>query len=822
MRRKIAALAFVGCSVVSSALGQTDPQTPAKDIWNALANPVMDGDRSAQVQNVEIKRDRVTITLSDGVIQFVKPANGVVFGAVFHGSGRLQIDPPNPVEEQQLLLFTKQSRLDMAFTEATFSFTDGFFDEIAAVVKWQASATASDDLYARRQQERARHLRRLFKSVLSSDRRRTSLFVADVHTKEKDWVEVIDDAMQHEEITAGHWSTFAGRNHFDVWTEFPVNTGDQRHTYDDPAARQDFSVVKYQIDASVEENTDLNATAMLTLQPHLSGERALLFHLDPNLRVDSIKDGQGSTLVFIQPPPKNEGEYVVVVLADATTNALQKLQFHYGGRGAVRKGGAGDYYCESSGWYPEIMEQDTPRRAFRSDFELTFRNPRGFQLFATGRKTRDGIEDNKRVTTWVSDAPFSSAGFVFGDFLSRVEHTDGVEIQVYANNQFDDLLKSLTQGVRDPLHDRDRFDTATGRTIPGYSVGIAPSLADALAQVMPDALAKTIGVELGNSVRVFQNYFGPYPYHQLTVTDASHNSQDFPGLLFLGWPNFLNSTQKAAIGLTRMRGLPDYGNVLRAHESAHQWFGQGVGWKGYHDVWLSEGFAEFSANLYVQYREGLKESIDRWRAEKQGLSRVDPNNHTIESLGPISLGWRVASSETDLRAFHDLIYAKGAFVLHMLRMQLYDARNSDPDHIFKEMMHDYCKTFDNKPASTDDFKAVVERHMTPPMDLTGTRTMDWFFNQYVYGTGIPRYILKYTLENAPDGKKHLKGTITRSGVPDSWKDDLVLYGHSGDSSMRLGIMGATHPTENIDAILPGKFDRISINDQEDTLAEVTQ
>ena len=185
MRRKIAALAFVGCAVVSCALGQTDPQTPAKDIWNALANPVMDGDRSAQVQNVEIKRDRVTIILADGVIQFVKPANGVVFGAVFHGSGRLQIDPPNPVEEQQLLLFTKQSRLDMAFTEATFSFTDGFFDEIAAVVKWQASATASDDLYARRQQERARHLRRLFKSVLSSDRRRTSLFVADCIPKKR-------------------------------------------------------------------------------------------------------------------------------------------------------------------------------------------------------------------------------------------------------------------------------------------------------------------------------------------------------------------------------------------------------------------------------------------------------------------------------------------------------------------------------------------------------------------------------------------------------------------------------------------------------------
>ena len=669
----------------------------------------------------------------------------------------------------------------------------------------------------------AQHLPRLFKSVMSTDRRRTGLFVADVLTKEKDWVEVIDDAMQHEEIIAGHWFTATDRRHFDVWTEFPVNNGDQRHTYDDPAARQDFHVVKYQIDASVAENTDLNATAMLALQPHNSGERALLFHLDSRLRVDSIKDAQGSPLFFVQPPPGSEGPYVAVALATATTDAAQQLQFHYTGRGVIRQGGAGDYYCQDPSWYPAITEQDTPRQAFRSDFELNFRNsPANYQLFATGRKTHDGIENGKRVTTWVSDAPISSAGFVFGDYLSRVEHADGVDLQVYVNRQSDNLLNSLTQGARDPLHNKDERDLATGQIRVAPSVGIAPALADALSQVAPDTLAKNMAVEVGNTVRVFQNYFGPYPYHQLTVTDASLQNQALPGMLFLGWPNFLNPTQRAAIGLTRTRDLPDFGNALRAHENSHQWFGQRVGWKGYHDVWLSEGFAEFSANLYVQYREGPKEFLDRWRADRQGLSRVDPNNHPIESLGPIALGWRVVSSQSDPRAFHDLVIAKGAFVLHMLRMQLYDVRNSDPDHLFKEMMQDYGKAFDNKPASTADFKAVVERHMTPPMDLAGTHTMDWFFDQYVYGTGIPRYALKYTLENASDGKKHLKGTITRTGVPDSWKDDLVLYGHSGSNSVRLGIIGVTHIEQNLDAMLPGKIDRISINDQEDTLAEVTQ
>jgi hypothetical protein len=826
MKRTIAAVVFAACSLVSSASGQSIPQASPKEVWDTLANPVMDPDHSAPVQNVQIKRDRVTITLSDGVIQFAKPANGLVFGATFHGNGRVQMDPPNSVEEHQLLLFTKQSKLDLSFNEATFSFTDNFFDEVAALVKWDSSSLTSGELYAARQKERehlgARHLPQLFKGLLSSDRRRTALFVADLHTKERDWIEVIEDATQHEELITGRRFLANDRRHFDVWTEFPLNNADQRHTYDDPAARQDFQIIKYQIDASVADNTDLNATATLTLQPRNSGERAFLFLLDSRLRVDSLKDAQGSPLFFVQSAPATEGPYVLVALTTASTDAAQQLQFHYAGRGVIRQGGPVDFYCQEPVWYPGIIEKDIPRQAFRSNFELTFHSPSKFQLFATGRKTHDGIENGKRLTTWVSDAPVSAAGFVFGDYLSRLQHADGVDLQIYVNRQDDNLLRSLTQGARDPLHDRDQRDVATGLTRAAPSVGISPSLADALSQLAPDTLAKSITVEVGNTVKVFQNYFGPYPYYQLTVTDAALQNQGLPGLLFLGWPNFLNPTQKAAIGINRTRDLPDFGDLLRGYENSRQWFGQSVGWKGYHDVWLSDGFAEFSANLYLQYREGPKEFLDRWRAVKQRLYRLDSHNRPIESLGPISLGWRLVSSESDPRAFLDLVSAKGAFVLHMLRMQLYDVRNADPDHLFKEVMQDYCKTFDNKPASTADFKAVVERHMIPSMDLAGTHTMDWFFDQYVYGTGIPRYTLKYTLENAADGKKHLKGTITRSGVPDSWKDDLVLYGHSGGNSMRLGIIGATHPEQNLDAMLPGKIDKISINDQEDTLAEVTQ
>jgi hypothetical protein len=138
------------------------------------------------------------------------------------------------------------------------------------------------------------------------------------------------------------------------------------------------------------------------------------------------------------------------------------------------------------------------------------------------------------------------------------------------------------------------------------------------------------------------------------------------------------------------------------------------------------------------------------------------------------------------------------------------------------MMQDYCKTFDNKPASSEDFKAIVEKHMTRGMDLEGNHRMDWFLNQYVYGTGYPQYAFHVSVEPAGEGKTHIKGQLTRAGVPDDWKDVVPIYVHVGNKGMRIGTLSATHPTEPVDAVVPLKIDRVTNNDQEDLLADVHQ
>src|SRR6185369_14246696 len=101
MLRKTSFLAVVLILVVMPAAAQTAAPASNASVWNALAAPSMDAAKSARTDNISIVRDAVRITFTDGTIQLATPVNGVVFGAVFHGNGRVEALPPNPLEAHQ-------------------------------------------------------------------------------------------------------------------------------------------------------------------------------------------------------------------------------------------------------------------------------------------------------------------------------------------------------------------------------------------------------------------------------------------------------------------------------------------------------------------------------------------------------------------------------------------------------------------------------------------------------------------------------------------------------------------------------------------------
>jgi aminopeptidase N len=169
-----------------------------------------------------------------------------------------------------------------------------------------------------------------------------------------------------------------------------------------------------------------------------------------------------------------------------------------------------------------------------------------------------------------------------------------------------------------------------------------------------------------------------------------------------------------------------------------------------------------------------------------------------------------------------VVYNKGGYVLHMLRMMMQDPSVKTPDAPFAIMMQDFTKTFDGKAASTEDFKAIVERHMNADMDIDGNHRMDWFFNQYVYGVGIARYEFKYSLQPQGDKSCKLSVTLTRSQVPDNWRDVIPIYVTVGKNVNLIGRIEAKTPTTSFETVLPFTPQKVSINDNLDTLAEVKQ
>jgi len=813
--RKIVILGLLAACGASGVCAQSG----GASVWDALSAPAMDTTKAAVVENVQIVRDRVKITLINGTIQFTQPANGVVFGAVFRGSGRVQIVPPNPIEAQQLRLLANQDTLDMTFSEATFSFTDGLLEEVGKQVKWK-EGPAGDDLYAKRQEERedvgGEYLPRLYKSVMSPDRKRTAYFLADLKTNEKPWVEVRYDAMQPEEVRVGHWGEMGAYKHLDYWMNFPAEDRDPRFVYDDPESRQDYLIPDYQIDANAEESAEMSATARVTVQPRYSGERVLVFTLDSNLHLATVKDAQGRTLEFHQARERklrsqSHGNYVAVMLQEPTqAGQKQAIEFQYGGKHIVEKVGEGNYYCESFGWYPALFEPELGIDvfAFRSNFDLTFHIPKKFKLVATGTKTSEKTEGKELVSTWKSDIPLAAAGFSFGNYKVFTDKVGDIDVQIYANDEPDANQKNIQMDVNNDLGQLNDGRYASRTTY--ATVGV----------LVPSAYGKKMTSEMVNTLKDFQAYFGPYPYKTLSVTSISGGyGQGWPGLLYLSWITFLDKGQQDTLGITDKSQASDR---FRAHESSHQWWGHRVGWKSYHDQWLSEGFAEFSGLLYVQFAENMKEDLIQFRLAKEHLTHEDRYRHRVDTLGPIWMGQRIYSSATDDWTYQSLVYLKGAYVLQMIRQMMTDPRSPDPEHIFKDTMQDYCKTYENKAASTEDFKAIVEKHMTPGMDLDGNHKMDWFFGQYVYGMGMPTYSLHVNLTPTADGKTSVSGELLRTGVPDNWKDVIPIYAHMGDKIMRLGTIPSVQPRVTLNFVLPAKVDRLTIDDLEDDFADVKQ
>jgi len=179
---------------------------------------------------------------------------------------------------------------------------------------------------------------------------------------------------------------------------------------------------------------------------------------------------------------------------------------------------------------------------------------------------------------------------------------------------------------------------------------------------------------------------------------------------------------------------------------------------------------------------------------KEGIRAID--------AGPVTMGYRLSNSREGFDITRRLIYPKGAYILHMLRMMMYDRQNGDER--FKETMKDFVSTYSGQAATTEDFKAVVEKHMSPEMDLEGNHKMDWFFNEYVYGTQLPNYKFEYSFETGGDGGVVMNIKLVQSGVGANFRMLVPIYFELASGQIvRLG-SARPHGEMTVDQKIPLK------------------
>ncbi|HZT74928.1 MAG TPA: hypothetical protein VE996_14890 [Terriglobales bacterium] len=230
--------------------------------------------------------------------------------------------------------------------------------------------------------------------------------------------------------------------------------------------------------------------------------------------------------------------------------------------------------------------------------------------------------------------------------------------------------------------------------------------------------------------------------------------------------------------------------------------------------WLRTQLAA-QARFQANPRGAARQTLEEWRRDllqrnRYGRAPVDE--------GPVWLGQRL-SSTLDPSAYETVVYDKGGYILYMLREMMLETGTKQPDASFIAMLHDFTQTYSGRAASTADFEAVVNKHMTPEMDLDGNHRMDWFFNEYVYGTGVPRVRFDYTL--APNAKGSLL-TMRFHQEPANWKEIMPVYLHVSGKRWLRGKVALRQADETVTVQVPAAVQSVSVNDYDDMLVIVSR
>ena len=783
------------------------------DALNALRLDPASTYQLVTANRIELRRGDVEIYFEEGKLAFLAPIDGRVTGFVFSGRGHALAFPRDIVEKQQMAHFLGAPVLDQVFLTAYVRFTDDAADDLLHQFQTAKLAPQTDTAFASLSDPLVTQLNapqslRILEDRLSQNPK--PYFYAALEGVDTGPFDFLFDPQRREQILFGQSRKSGNFMYYDVWASYSVPG-----SVPSPVA---FHALDYALDTTVLPDNSLDATAAVHVRAEISGERVLTFQLSRALHAETVTGDQNKPLAYFQ----NEGmtpqersvrgnDYLHVVLPQPSQKGQEfTIHFHYRGNVIENAGNEVLFVGARESWYPHLGDQ-----ADFASYDLTMRWPRHLKLVATGAKFDEQIAGDFRVGHWRSDKPLSIAGFNLGEYASSSITSESRTIDVYANRQLEQALSN-------------RLDSASPDSLPPVNIpyGLAGSRSREAMRPPPpspaDAL-KQLGKDIDSSIRFYEQFGGPFPFRTLSVSQIPGSfGQGWPGLLYISTFSFLSPEAQNRAGLSAAH-QEAFTDIVPYHEVAHQWWGNVVGWSSYRDQWIDEAIANYLALLFADSRKPSGHELRVWleRYRKQLEEKVSGSDTPVGEIGALPLGNRLNSSKSPF-GFEELIYSKGSWVIHMLREMLRQPGAKDPDAKFVAFLRNISTKYAYRALSTEDLQHEVEAVMTPAMDLEGGRSMEWFFEQWVRGTGIPHYRVEFSTHHTDKGEV-VRGKLFQTGVPRSFIASVPLYANnSSGHSVFLGAVVAAGPETSFHFVTHAPPHKLVIDPQMTILCTTSQ
>lgn len=744
-----AAAASQPATAVRRQTADSSALTP-RQLYQALDAVRIDATHVYSIHDLTIRRDGVAFTFAEGKFAFLQPVDGRITGAVFSGRGRVFAVPPDPSERASLARFLQVPLIDLEFWQAYLRFDGATAGEIQASLVEQKAASAADPDFTAEWNPIVAHFNpdsspRILESLLASQP--APYLFAGLNSTTFGGFEVVLDENRAEDVLVGQSHRTSEADFFDIWCSYAA-------TNSTPPPEK-FAAIDYAPDTTIADDLSLTGTTTLHLKCITGGERILEFELSRFLKVQSVTDATGRIFEFFQNQDvrrqqiARRGNDLLFVALPRQAVAGQEYELRVAYHGTViEDDGNGVYFVGDRGsWYPNLAGVNQ----FAS-FDLKFRWPKRLVLVATGQRVESGKDDNQKTGEWRSTEPIAVAGFNLGGYAVQSTGNKPL-IQLFANQQLEQSIAAQLQ----------QFSGASS---------VLP-----LPKILPNpaAVLKQLGTKLQDSVHYYEELNGPFPFPELDVSQIPGSfGQGWPGLLYLTTFVFLPREAQQQAGLPE-QAQEQVEELVPFHEVVHQWWGNVQAPATYRDVWIEEAMADYQSLMYDDKRNPSKHPLREWllRYRDALVAREPASGKTVDESGPLNFGYRLDSSKSP-GAYRIIIYEKGAWVMHMIRMMLRDPRKRNPDARFEELLRNTLSDHRFQTLSTAQFESEVQRLMTPSMDLENSRSIDWFFDQWVRQTGIPEYSISFSTHSAKS-RYLIEGTLEQRDVPNVFTERVPIY-----------------------------------------------